>query len=250
MTPEARELILAFADDELMLGHRCSEWIGVGPFLEEDLAFVSIAQDELSHALSLYSLLTDHDPAAVDRLAFGRAPGEYRCAHLVEAACPRWEHALARHLLYDLAEALRWEALSASSLPGLAPIARRALAEEAFHLKHATPLVQRLLAGGDDARSRLLDALNELAPLALGLFEPTEGEAQAVAQKVVAAPAAELAQRWRARVEETLAAAGASLHWPANPAGHGGRRGVRSGDFADLLAEMTKVYALDPSATW
>ena len=36
--------ILAFADDELVLGWRDSEWTGVAPFLEEDVAFSSIAQ--------------------------------------------------------------------------------------------------------------------------------------------------------------------------------------------------------------
>jgi ring-1,2-phenylacetyl-CoA epoxidase subunit PaaC len=41
---------LAFADDELVLGWRDSEWTGVAPFLEEDVAFSSIAQGEIGHA--------------------------------------------------------------------------------------------------------------------------------------------------------------------------------------------------------
>ena len=39
------ELLLPIADDELILGWRNSEWTGIAPFLEEDVAFSSIAQN-------------------------------------------------------------------------------------------------------------------------------------------------------------------------------------------------------------
>jgi ring-1,2-phenylacetyl-CoA epoxidase subunit PaaC len=53
--PDPRlELLLALADDELVLGHRHSEWTGWAPYLEEDLAFSSIGQDEVGHARLLY----------------------------------------------------------------------------------------------------------------------------------------------------------------------------------------------------
>ena len=42
--------LLEIADDELILGWRNSEWTGVAPFLEEDVAFSSIAQNEIGHA--------------------------------------------------------------------------------------------------------------------------------------------------------------------------------------------------------
>ena len=48
-----RAHLLALADDEHMVGARHTNWIGLGPFLEEDLAFCSIAQDELGHAIGL-----------------------------------------------------------------------------------------------------------------------------------------------------------------------------------------------------
>ena len=65
-----REYLLAFADDEHLIGQQHTEWIGTAPFLEEDLAFCSIAQDELGHAAALYELLGD-----ADELAFRRARG-------------------------------------------------------------------------------------------------------------------------------------------------------------------------------
>ena len=53
LSPAARDIILAFADDEHLMGQQHTEWIGVAPFLEEDLAFASIGQDELGHAALL-----------------------------------------------------------------------------------------------------------------------------------------------------------------------------------------------------
>ena len=47
MTEEAlKDLLYKIADDLLILGHRNSEWTGVGPLLEEDIAFSSMAQDK------------------------------------------------------------------------------------------------------------------------------------------------------------------------------------------------------------
>ena len=41
---EQEQQLLAIADDELVLGWRDSEWTGIAPVLEEDVAFSSIAQ--------------------------------------------------------------------------------------------------------------------------------------------------------------------------------------------------------------
>ena len=42
---ERAQRLLELADDELILGWRDSEWTGVAPSLEEDVAFSSIAQN-------------------------------------------------------------------------------------------------------------------------------------------------------------------------------------------------------------
>ena len=52
-------LLLAMADDEFVLGFSDSEWTGIAPILEEDVAMSSLAQDELGHAQALYRLLAD-----------------------------------------------------------------------------------------------------------------------------------------------------------------------------------------------
>src|SRR2546429_9846328 len=80
------ELLFALADDELILGHRHSEWTGWAPHIEEDLAFSSIAQDEIAHARLLYGLAREMTGRDEDDLAIGREPGEYPNAVPAERA--------------------------------------------------------------------------------------------------------------------------------------------------------------------
>ena len=123
---ERAQLLLEIADDELILGWRDSEWTGIAPFLEEDVAFSSIAQNEVGHARALYELAARDLGTTADELAFDREPAEYRCSALVELRLPEWERTIARHVLYEQADAERLERLKASDDAG----ARRARRED------------------------------------------------------------------------------------------------------------------------
>src|SRR5207247_1910088 len=98
------DLLLSLADDELILGWRDSEWTGIAPSLEEDVAFSSIAQNEIGHARALYELAARELGTDADSLAFDRDPGEYRSAPLVEQRRMDWAHTIARHFLYESAD--------------------------------------------------------------------------------------------------------------------------------------------------
>ena len=77
---ERAQRLLEIADDELILGWRDSEWTGIAPSLEEDVAFSSIAQNEIGHARALYELAAAELGTTADELAFDRSPEEYRSA--------------------------------------------------------------------------------------------------------------------------------------------------------------------------
>src|SRR3989337_4037012 len=64
--------LLAIADDELIVGHRHSEWTGFAPDIESDVAMSSIAQEEIGHARVLYDQIAALEGTSADRLAFGR----------------------------------------------------------------------------------------------------------------------------------------------------------------------------------
>src|SRR4026209_210023 len=99
--------ILESADDELILGWRNSEWTGIAPTLEEDVAFSSIAQNEIGHARAAYELDARDRGTTADELAVDRRPDEYRCAPLVELRLLDWAHTIARRWLYEQADRIR-----------------------------------------------------------------------------------------------------------------------------------------------
>jgi ring-1,2-phenylacetyl-CoA epoxidase subunit PaaC len=152
-----REL-LGLADDELFVGWRDSEWTGIAPMLEEDVAFSSIAQNEIGHARAVYSLLAED----VDALAFDRSPEEYRCAPLVELHLLDWAHTIARRWLYEVADEIRITELK-EELPLAAKIDR----EETYHRMHAEMWHDRLRD-----EPRFCEAVEELWPYALGVLPP------------------------------------------------------------------------------
>ena len=159
-----RELLLQIADDELVLGWRDSEWTGIAPVLEEDVAFSSIAQNEIGHARALYQLLSD-DP---DTLAFDRDPAQYRCSPLVELRfVPDWARTIARHVLYEAADELRIERLKAWPSRSVSGLAAKIDREEVYHRLHAGMWADRLR---DEPRYR--EALQELWPYAVAMLEP------------------------------------------------------------------------------
>ncbi len=164
------ELLLELADDELILGWRNSEWTGIAPFLEEDVAFSSIAQNEIGHARALYELAARDLGTDADALAFDRKPEEYRCAPLVELRRLEWARTIARHWLYETADAVRLEALKASDDPEVAGLAAKMDREEAYHRLHAEMWIDRLLAS-DEGRTRLEEGVQELWAYALGVLD-------------------------------------------------------------------------------
>jgi ring-1,2-phenylacetyl-CoA epoxidase subunit PaaC len=163
------DLILPIADDELIVGWRNSEWTGIAPFLEEDVAFSSIAQNEIGHARALYELAATDLGTTADELAFDRRPEDYRCARIVELRLPNWEHTIARHYLYEQADAARLERLKASDDAELASLAAKIDREELYHRMHAEMWFDRL-----KDEPRFAAALDELRPLAEALLEPRQ----------------------------------------------------------------------------
>jgi ring-1,2-phenylacetyl-CoA epoxidase subunit PaaC len=212
---ERSKLLLSIADDELILGWRDSEWTGIAPTLEEDVAFSSIAQNEIGHARALYELAAVDLRSDADALAFDRAPNDYRCAPFVELRLMDWAHTIARRYLYEEADRVRIEALRASDDTELAGLAAKIDREEVYHRMHAEMWAARLR---DEPRFR--DAVTELWPYALGVLEPEQR--------------AELARRVGLSVGSTQAI----------------ERGTHTPELAELWNEMTEVRRSIPGAQW
>jgi len=160
---------MEIADDELILGWRDSEWTGIAPLLEEDVAFSSIAQNEIGHARALYELVARARGTTADELAFDRSPDEYRCAPLVEPRLMDWAETIARHYLYEEADAKRLEQLKQSEDPEIAGLATKIDREEAYHRIHAQMWFDRLRD-----EPRFVEALERLRPQAEALLDSAQ----------------------------------------------------------------------------
>jgi ring-1,2-phenylacetyl-CoA epoxidase subunit PaaC len=221
---ERTDLLLAIADDELILGWRNSEWTGIAPFLEEDVAFSSIAQNEIGHARALYELAAAELGTTADELAFDRSPEDYRSAPLVQLRRLEWARTIGRHWLYETADEIRLAALKTSDDPEIAALAAKMDREEAYHRMHAEMWVDRLLAT-DEGRARLEEAVEELWPYALGVLD------DALRPGLVA------------RAQEKLGRALPDVE-PIP-------RGVHEAELAELWEEMTSVRRSAPAgAQW
>jgi ring-1,2-phenylacetyl-CoA epoxidase subunit PaaC len=207
------QALLGLADDELVIGWRDSEWTGIAPLLEEDVAFSSIAQNEIGHARAVYSLLAED----ADALAFDRPLEEYRCAPLVELHLLEWAHTIARRWLYEVADEIRITVLKDDPDPAVAGLAAKIDREEAYHRMHAEMWHDRLR---DEPRFRT--AVEDLWPYALGVLPP----------------------ELRGELVERV-----GLDLPSNNLLQAKERGTHTDELAPLWEEMTVVRRSAPAGT-
>jgi ring-1,2-phenylacetyl-CoA epoxidase subunit PaaC len=232
------------ADDELVLGHRDSEWTGHAPILEEDIAFANIAQDEIGHAMLWYGLVHDLTGDVPDQLVFFREPAAYRNVQLVELPKGDWAFSMLRQYLFDAAESARLALLVASRYPPMAEVAAKIRTEEIYHYRHTHGWVRRLALGTDESHRRVQSALDQAWPYAQQLFVPLPDEGSLAEAGLV--PAAEsLRQSWRDLTLPLLLEAGLAVPDSAQPAARD--RQQHTPHLEQLLAEMQEVARLEGS---
>jgi ring-1,2-phenylacetyl-CoA epoxidase subunit PaaC len=243
-------LLLSIADDEFVIGFSDSEWTGIGPILEEDVAISSIAQDELGHAQALYTLLAElvDDGRDADAIAYDRPPEGYLHARLLDHPRGDWAATIVRRYLYDTADAARLEALVESSHRPLADLVAKIRREERYHLMHVATWLERLARAPGEPRDRLLAALAEMGPDAGTVLAPLPGEPALVRHGILGEPFAAIEARWRDDIGRTFA----QLGLPDLPATRdpGRARTDHSVVFRSLHAEFTMVRRSEVGATW
>jgi ring-1,2-phenylacetyl-CoA epoxidase subunit PaaC len=245
-----KELVYKIADDQLILGHRNSEWTGFGPLLEEDIAFSSMAQDKVGQSYALYQLLHQLGEQEPDTVAFTRHAAQFHNCRFVELPNGEYDFSLIRHLLFDTAEAARFELLTQSSYEPLALLAKKIRGELRYHTLHANTWIKQLGVATEESISRLQRALDFALPYALGMFEPSPFENDLIADKIFAGEEA-LRAIWHDRIESVVAQT--ALHLPdlrtISPV-YGGRVGNHTEHLQPLLDEMSEVFRIDPTAEW
>ena len=246
-TAALAELILSVADDEFVIGFWDSEWTGIAPMLEEDVATSSVAQDEIGHAKALYELLAEITGGDADAIAFGREAEAFRHAALLNHGRGDWAFSVARRYLYETADAVRLAALARSSHEPLAKLAGKMRREETYHLLHAEAWLRRLADGAPEGRERLAEGLRTLWEDAQALFSPLPAEELLVGIALLPEPMDALRAAWLDHVRPALEPIAGPLAEIA-PAADGRTR--RSADFRWLHGEFTMVAGSEEGALW
>jgi ring-1,2-phenylacetyl-CoA epoxidase subunit PaaC len=220
-----KDLLYKLADDQLILGHRNSEWTGFGPILEEDIAFSSMAQDKIGHTV-----------------AFTRNANQFHNSQLVELPNGEYDFSLIRHFLYDNAEIIRFEMLSQSSYEPIAKVATKLKGEVKYHVLHANTWIKNLGSSTEEAILRLQSSLNEALPYALAMFEKSKYEQELIDAGVYAGEEAVKAE-WLKRIQAVIEKTDLKLpDLESIEPKFGGRYGEHTEHLQPLLDEMAEVF--------
>lgn len=254
-----QELLFQMADDDFILAYRGSEWLGLAPHIEEDVAFSSMSQDTMGHAVMFYEMLEDLGTGRADDLAQLRDAKEFKNALLVERTNgtghyvenPRydWAYAVVRWYFYNLFKQSRFEALANSSFKPLVLASQKMFREQRYHLMHWQVWFTQLANSNDDARTRITSSIDRVWEDLGSLFDLGPKGADIVKQGLI-----EDEEALKARFEEKAkkAFAAANLTWkglPQAPA-QTGRDGQHTQDLEDAVNTLSEVYRLDPSTAW
>ena len=246
---------LALADDQLILGHRLSEWIGQAPVLEEELALGNIGLDLIGAARSLYTYagevegqVTGNKGRDEDKLAYLRDAPAYRNCLLAELPNGDFAETMARIAFYAAVMVPYWEALERSTDATLAAIAAKSVKESRYHLRHGAEWLIRLGDGTEESHSRAQEAIDELWPYAGELFQMS-AEETALLHAGISVDRAALKTVWDKTIDPILREATLKRPadvWPQS----GGRTGRHTEHLGPLLSEMQFLQRAYPGATW
>lgn len=244
------ELLYKIADDQLILGHRNSEWTGFGPLLEEDIAFSSMAQDKVGQSLALYQLLHQLGEKPPDIVAFLRTADQFHNCILTELPNGEYDFSLIRHFLFDTAEIIRFEMLSESAYRPLAELSRKIKGELRYHTLHANTWIKQLGTATEESILRLQQSLDFALPYAMGIFEKSPYEEELIGGDIFGGENV-LKERWVVKIEQIIHQTALQLpEWSEIDPVLGGRMGIHGVHLQPLLDEMSEVIRIDPAAEW
>lgn len=224
--------------------------MGLCPDIEGDVAFSSIAQDEVGHAVFYFELLHQLGEQDPDTLAFTRQINFRRNAVLLERPNQDWMYSMVRHFFYDAFDRYRLQAMKDSICTPLSHGAEKILNEERYHLIHLRSWFSRLGQAGEKARERLQTAISLVWSDLEGLFCCGLYEKQLLSEGIICYGSSEIKKCWIDYMVPIFEEAG--LMWPGEfpPLQLNGRLGEHSDDLTRLLSIMTEVYEIDRVARW
>nr|WP_233148852.1 1,2-phenylacetyl-CoA epoxidase subunit PaaC [Shimwellia pseudoproteus] len=237
-------------DNSLVLSQRLCAWCGFAPELEIDLALANIGLDLLGQARNLLAYSASLTDSALDEdaLAYGRDERQFTNLLLVEQPNGDFSDTLMRQYLMDAWHLPLYQGLVASSDPGLAAIAAKAVKEVRYHLRFSRGWLVRLGNGTALSNQKMQQALDRLWRFSGEMFSSAPEEQALVDQGVI--PATQhIEAQWQQEVRQGIADAGLVLPDSA-PYRTGGKQGLHTEHLGPLLAEMQYLQRVYPGQQW
>jgi len=237
-------------DDAIVLGHRNSEWVSNGPFLEEDIALGNVALDYIGRARMFYSYAAElsGDDKTEDDFAYLRDEREFQNFLINELPRGDFAYTIVRQLFVDVFNTYYLAALIESSDETLAAIAAKGAKETKYHLRRSRDWTLRLGDGTEESHNRMQAAIDDLWGYTHELFEHDALE-QRLIDAGIAVDASVFKDQWMADVKAVLEEATLvvpDVEWAVR----GGREGYHTENLGHLLTEMQFVYRSYPNSQW
>lgn len=251
------ELIYQLADDNFINAYRGSEWLGLAPHIEEDVAFSSINQDTMGHASMYYQLLEDLNEGEINEVSHRRSANDFRNAIILELKNGTgsylnkpnydWAYTTVRQLFFGILKEIRLESLTNSSYEPLVHTARKIQTEQYYHLMHWKTWFNQLMMSTDEARERMEKAIENVwgafgDALSFGKY------ADEISNLKLILSESELEAEWLERINTLFKQCNYTISGNPEMKHGNGRNGEYTEDLVEALDILGKVYNTDRQA--
>ncbi|WP_199173615.1 1,2-phenylacetyl-CoA epoxidase subunit PaaC [Sporosarcina sp. P3] len=251
-------LIFQLADDDFLFSYRGSEWLGLAPHIEEDVASSSITQDSMGHAAMYYKLLEDLGLGKADDLAHLRPAQERKNSVLTERVngdgyymdTPQydWAYTVVRSYFYTQAKRAKINSLRESSYEPLREIAVKVSMELYYHVMHWKLWFEQLLSSTEEAKSKMASAIDLVVEDMGDLF--SYGEQKELIERFDLIDSEEKIQNnWLEALRPTFEQLQLDLPTIPEPKLNG-RNGQHTDELQTAIDTLSEVYRLDTATNW
>jgi ring-1,2-phenylacetyl-CoA epoxidase subunit PaaC len=263
MSPEYTEavknLLFQLADDDFMYSFRGSEWLGLAPHIEADIAYSSISQDTMGHAAMYYTLLENLGAGNADDLAHSRPASDRRNSILTERVngsgyyleTPHydWAYAVTRSYFYTQAKKVKIDSLCESSYKPLAEVAVKVRMELYYHRLHWETWFKQLMSSTDVAKKKM----NEAIALVVADFGDVFSyglQKEAIESNGLIGSEEALQEKWKMSIEPLLTSLQVQMPNIPDQTVKNGRNGEHTKDLEEGLTTLSEVYKFESAAVW
>lgn len=242
--------ILRQADNNLILGHRLSEWCGHGPILEQDIALTNIALDLIGQARNYfqYAATIIGEGKTEDDLAYLRDVYEFQNVLLTEQPNGHFGETITRQFFFDAFNFFFTRELTKSSDKQLAAIAEKSFKEVSYHLRFSSEWMIRLGDGTEESHQKMQGAVDDLWMFTGELFNMDAVE-QEMVEANVGVNLDKIKPMWNQKVNDILTEATLTIPetgWMQS----GGKQGKHSEHLGFILSDLQFLQRAYPGAKW